>query len=483
MIQPNSSSPVKIVFTIASQGTLLERAQKNQPIPVHSLDTLKSQNRSWFDSSFLVISVGTRTAASEEAALWIRKNFDNLIVVHIGEAVSASDRGTCEKWFMPSQAIDENGRTIPLDTRLPFPWPSSLPLMKGGSVLSLAHQEPTATPPPAEIICTDTETFPLARVYAHSNISFHVMKMLRSPASRLTGFATSDALRPVLDFLTGPGEPAISAIVPVYNRATRIVPCVESILSQSLPPKEVIVVDDGSTDGTAEALKPLQSKIEIVTLKGNRGVSTARNIGVESAGGTWISFLDSDDLWHRDKLLGQWQFLNKNPFYDIVQSEEIWIRNGTRVNPCNHHQKPEGWIWLPSLSLCLVSPSSVMMKKDLFQAYGGFDPSLPACEDYDLWLRISRDRPVGLDPSLSVIKHGGHDDQLSKQYPAMDRFRVKALFKALDQETDGYYENHLRAVLKKKLTILASGCKKRQKLDQARYFESLLHKVDTPHRA
>ena len=123
------------------------------------------------------------------------------------------------------------------------------------------------------------------------------------------------------------------------------------------------------------------------------------------------------------------------------------------------------------------------MKKDLFSAYGGFDPSLPACEDYDLWLRISRDHPVGLDPSLSVIKHGGHDDQLSRHYPAMDRFRVKALFKALDQETDGAYQTHLKAVLKKKLTILVGGCKKRNKLDETRYFESLLHKIDTPHRA
>jgi glycosyltransferase involved in cell wall biosynthesis len=379
--------------------------------------------------------------------------------------------------------MDESGQTISLDTRLPFPWPSSLPLKKGGSILSLPHLDGSATPTAREIVGTDRETFPQALVYAHTNISFHVIKMLRKDARHLSGFATSDRLHPVLNFLTGPGEPDITAIVPVYNRATRIVPCVESILSQSLPPKEVIVVDDGSTDGTSEALKPLQSQIEIVTLENNQGVSAARNIGVESARGPWISFLDSDDLWHKDKLLGQWQFLKKNPFYDIVQSEEIWIRNGTRVNPCNHHKKPEGWIWLPSLSLCLVSPSSVMMKKDLFQAYGGFDPSLPACEDYDLWLRISRDHPVGLDPSLSVIKHGGHDDQLSRQYPAMDRFRVKALLKALDHETDEDCQNHVRAVLKKKLSILANGYKKRQQYDQARYFESLFTKVDTPNKA
>jgi glycosyltransferase involved in cell wall biosynthesis len=315
------------------------------------------------------------------------------------------------------------------------------------------------------------------------NISFHVLKLLRGDATEGTDVATSDALTSILHFLSGPGEPDISVIVPVYNRAHSIVACVESILSQTLPAREVIVVDDGSTDDTLAALRPLQSEITIVPLEQNHGVSTARNIGVESARGSWISFLDSDDLWTGNKLLDQWQFLKENPFYDIVQSEEIWIRNGTRVNPCNHHQKPEGWIWLPSLSLCLVSPSSVMMRQDLFHKYGGFDPSLPACEDYDLWLRISRDRPVGLDPSPSVIKHGGHDDQLSRQYPAMDRFRVKALIKALDKETDRDYQNHIRVVLKKKLTILANGCKKRQKLDEAHYFQSLLENIDTPRRA
>ncbi len=479
MTQPHSSSSVKMVVTVAAEGPTLERALKLFPIQVHSFSTLKSQPRAAFDSSVLVLSVGTHASPCEEAARWIKSHVAPQMVVHIGEAVTVSEHTPGEGWVMPDQVVDETGGTLALDTRLPFPWPSSLPLEKGGSIHRLAHGV-THT---KSTIGADRETASLARVYTETNTSLHVIKMLRSDASRLTGFAGSDALRPVLSFLAGPGEPDISAIVPVYNRATRIVPCVESILSQSLPPKEIIVIDDGSTDGTVEALKPFQADIEIIPLAHNQGVSTARNIGVEAARGTWISFLDSDDLWHKDKLHGQWRFLKENPFYNIVQSEEIWIRNGTRVNPCNHHQKPEGWIWLPSLSLCLVSPSSVLMKKDLFSAYGGFDPSLPACEDYDLWLRISRDHPVGLDPSLSVIKHGGHDDQLSRHYPAMDRFRVKALFKALDHETDGAYQTFLKAVLKKKLTILVGGCKKRNKLDETRYFESLLHKIDTPHRA
>jgi glycosyltransferase involved in cell wall biosynthesis len=481
MMQPNVTSSVRMVFTIAAPLASLTRALPDEQFPVYSLETLPAGNRTVFDSAVLILAVGTEVEAAEHAARWIKKTFDNLMVVHIGEAVA--DQPAARTWAMPSQAENETGQTLALDTRMPFPWPSSLSLKKGGKIWSRAHSKRSATSPPTDMVCSDTATFSQAQILLGKNLSFHVLKLLRGNTTEIEDVATSDALPSILHFLTGPGEPNIAAIVPVHNRAHRIVACVESILSQTLPAKEVVVVDDGSTDDTLTALRSLESEVTIVPLEANHGVSTARNIGVESARCNWISFLDSDDLWTENKLLDQWQFLKDNPFYDIVQSEEIWIRNGTRVNPCNHHQKPAGWIWLPSLSLCLVSPSSVMMKKELFQKYRGFDPALPACEDYDLWLRISRDRPVGLDPNPSVIKHGGHADQLSRRYPAMDRFRVKALIKALDKESDREYQHHIKVVLKKKLTILANGCKKRQKLDEARYYQSLLEEIETPRRA
>jgi GT2 family glycosyltransferase len=187
--------------------------------------------------------------------------------------------------------------------------------------------------------------------------------------------------------------------------------------------------------------------------------------------------MDSDDCWDKDKLKRQVAYLKKYPFYEIIQSEEIWIRKGVRVNPCKHHKKPIGWIWEPSLERCLVSPSGVLIKKSLLERYGMFDESLPACEDYDLWLKISRNHPVGLEPSFSVIKYGGHEDQLSKKYPAIDRFRVKSLFNMLKKEELPHFRKKIIPILEKKLYILIQGYEKRQKLKDAEECREILNSL------
>ena len=238
---------------------------------------------------------------------------------------------------------------------------------------------------------------------------------------------------------------------------------IESILSQSYPPEEIIVVNDASTDKTQDILKSFGDKLTCLFLPRNSGPSRARNEGIKHAKTEWIAFLDSDDLWEKDKLKKQIAYLNQYPFYQILQSEEEWIRNGKRVNPCKHHKKPEGWIWEPSLERCLVSPSGVLVKRSLLERYGLFDESLPVCEDYDLWLKISRHHPVGLEPSLSIVKYGGHKDQLSRQYPAMDRFRVRSLARLLKNEQHPDFRKKIISVFEKKLKILIKGYEKRQK--------------------
>ncbi len=184
--------------------------------------------------------------------------------------------------------------------------------------------------------------------------------------------------------------------------------------------------------------------------------------------------MDSDDRWEKDKLKNQMAYLRKYPFYQIMQSEEIWIRNRVRVNPCKHHKKPLGWIWEQSLKRCLVSPSGVLIKKSLVEGYGNFDESLSVCEDYDLWLKISRHHPVGLDPSLSVIKYGGHKDQLSRKYPAIDWFRVKSLIGMLGSESLPHFRQKIINVLSKKLMILIQGYEKRLKLKDAQECKEIL---------
>jgi len=315
------------------------------------------------------------------------------------------------------------------------------------------------------------ECYAQAEVFKDTDISFHSLKWIsdRSGINAVSQFLRSlpclrGGIKNILSFLKGQEAPDISVVIPVYNREKSISECVDSVLRQSLSAREIIVVNDGSTDGTMNCLKPFQDKIKIISLPQNKGVSAARNAGILASKGKWISFLDSDDLWTEDKLYRQWHFLNTHPFYEILQSEEVWIRNGKRVNPCKHHIKPEGWIWKKSLERCLVSPSAVMIKRALFEMTGLFDEDLPACEDYDMWLRIGRDKVVGLEPRLCVIKHGGHEDQLSKRYPAMDAFRIQALLKALKREFLPERRADLIDILQKKTLYPYTGKQKTYEL-------------------
>ncbi|MDD3806406.1 MAG: glycosyltransferase [Candidatus Marinimicrobia bacterium] len=266
----------------------------------------------------------------------------------------------------------------------------------------------------------------------------------------------------------------ITVIIPVYNREQYIKRSIDSVLQQTRPADEVIVVDDGSTDATPSLLKNYGDKILVVHQK-NRGVSAARNLGISRASGDWIALLDSDDEWLPDKLMIQEQWLRENPTFRICQTEEIWIRHGKRVNPMKKHQKYHGDIFIHSLKLCLVSPSAVLFEKSLIEEMGGFDESLPVCEDYDLWLRISLHYPIGLIQKAGILKYGGHEDQLSRTYWGLDRFRVQALEKLLTQniEIPEKIEKEILKELIRKLTILSKGTLKRNK-DETLWQEKLM---------
>lgn len=256
----------------------------------------------------------------------------------------------------------------------------------------------------------------------------------------------------------------ISVIIPVYNRPLAVRRAIDSVLKQSYAAHEIIVVDDASCDGTPAELQRYRGKIQLISLPQNRGVSAARNTGIKAASGDWLAFLDSDDEWLPEKLKMAEEFHHRHPDYLIFQSEEIWVRNGRRVNPKRKHQKPQGWIFEPSLALCLVSPSAVVIHRSLFHSVGLFDETLPVCEDYDLWLRIARHYPVGLDERFGIIKYGGHKDQLSRTYWGMDRFRITAMEKHLNDESLG--EDLRRPLLRQliqKTRVLLNGARKRDK--------------------
>lgn len=248
---------------------------------------------------------------------------------------------------------------------------------------------------------------------------------------------------------------------------------VVSVLSQSFKDFEVIVVDDGSTDGSQETLEPFGERLRCIYQE-NQGVSRARNRGIESSSGQFLAFLDSDDLWMKDKLKIQIDFLVNRPLYKICYTDEVWIRQGVRVNPRTSHRKYGGFIFEHVLPMCIISPSSAVLDREVFQSAGLFDEALPACEDYDLWIRVARVFLVGYIPKPLIVKRGGHPDQLTRKFWGLDRFRIRALEKALMSGDLSRRERELVLTqLEKKCRILAKGCRKRGRMEEAQKYEDL----------
>ena len=265
----------------------------------------------------------------------------------------------------------------------------------------------------------------------------------------------------------------ISVIIPTFNRAHTLARALDSVLAQIYLPKEIIVVDDGSNDETGVLLEKYPV-IKYVKLAENSGVSHARNVGIEKASGDWIALLDSDDAWLPVKLAKQVAAVKQAPGVKIFHTDEIWIRNGTRVNPKIKHAKPDGWVYEASLALCCVSPSSVLMHRSVFEQCGLFDENLPACEDYDLWLRLFSRYPVKLINEPLLIKYGGHADQLSHQHWGMDRFRVRALARMLDTADLNKQDRRLTiAMLQRKCDILVTGAQKRGQVDSVDKYQTM----------
>src|SRR5215472_38687 len=269
----------------------------------------------------------------------------------------------------------------------------------------------------------------------------------------------------------------VSVIIPTFNRRPMVIEAIQSVLAQREVRFELIVVDDGSTDGTPDAvegaLENAATPVRLIQTE-RRGVAAARNFGVEAAGAGLIGFLDSDDLWKPEKLSRQLAHLRDHPEYRICQCNELWIRNGRRVNPGLRHLKHAGDIFVESLRTCLISPSAAIMETNLFRDLGGFDETMTAAEDYDLWLRILLRYETGLLEETLVTRRAGHGDQLSATVPAIDRFRILALTKLLAApELTGAKRIATAEVLAEKCRLYAKGLQRRQR-DASLYDEIAL---------
>ncbi len=271
----------------------------------------------------------------------------------------------------------------------------------------------------------------------------------------------------------------ISVVIPTLNRINTLQRALDSVINQTYKPAEIIVVDNGSSDGTLEFLREQYPKITI--LKENKiGVSSARNKGIKKSINQWIALLDSDDAWHPRKLEIQTSMLNSAlKEYNLIHTDEIWFRNNKHLNQMKKHKKQGGYIFERCLSLCCISPSSVLFKKNILDKVGLFDESLPVCEDYDMWLKICSSEEVLFAQDKLTYKYGGHKDQLSKSYWGMDRFRIKSIENII-KNFDLTYKQKKQAKkeLIKKLKIIINGAFKRNNLSIVNEFSTKLEYWD-----
>jgi glycosyltransferase involved in cell wall biosynthesis len=266
---------------------------------------------------------------------------------------------------------------------------------------------------------------------------------------------------------------SISVVIPTYNRWNLLNRALSSVVNQTYPAHQIIVVDDGSDEFVSDSLRHSFPSVHFLRQE-NKGVASARNLGIKQSTGEWIALLDSDDEWEPIKLEKQLAFLKKSPELQTIHTGERWIRNGNEVTPPAYLDKSSHLLWERSLRHCLICPSSVLIHRSLFETVGHFDEKLTVCEDYDFWLRLLLEEVVGLVDEKLVIKHGGHDDQLSTTTWGMDRFRVMALQKILNNPL---LSNDRRIkviqVLHEKCGILAQGAEKRGKLEEAQKYKNL----------
>tara|TARA_B100002051_G_scaffold175569_1_gene166054 strand:- start:105 stop:959 length:855 start_codon:yes stop_codon:yes gene_type:complete len=271
----------------------------------------------------------------------------------------------------------------------------------------------------------------------------------------------------------------ISVVIPTLNRINTLQRALDSVINQTYKPAEIIVVDNGSSDGTLKFLREQYPKITILT-ENKIGVSSARNKGIKKSINQWIALLDSDDAWHPRKLEIQTSMLDSAlKEYNLIHTDEVWFRNNKHINQMKKHKKQGGYIFERCLSLCCISPSSVLFKKNILDKVGLFDESLPVCEDYDMWLKICSSEEVLFAQDKLTYKYGGHKDQLSKSYWGMDRFRIKSIENII-KNFDLTYKQKKQAKkeLIKKIKIIINGAFKRNNLSIVNEFSTKLEYWD-----
>lgn len=271
---------------------------------------------------------------------------------------------------------------------------------------------------------------------------------------------------------------AISVIIPTHNRVEKLVRALDSVIRQSRPATEIIVIDDGSTDTTRDRVARFarSSPTEITYLRQpNRGPAAARNAGIVRARGAFLAFLDSDDEWRSTKLEMQAAAMGAEPSMAISHTRETWFRRGVHLNQKAKHRPPHGYIFEHCLPLCCVGMSTVMVRRGFFSDHGYFNAAMRCCEDYEMWLRSAHAEDFLLVDAPLTIKHGGREDQVSYRFrTGMDRYRIQALGSILrTSPLDGIQRAAAAREMHRKCTIYGSGCLKHNKAVEGAFYVQL----------
>ncbi|RAP32962.1 hypothetical protein DID75_03495 [Candidatus Marinamargulisbacteria bacterium SCGC AG-410-N11] len=469
----------KCIFTVAFKEEIDCDWFKQRQIPIITWKSIQSEGfDSIPDSQFLVIITGMGEDNSTACASFINTHLSPYFVINIGTCGSNTEQLPLHQWVIPD-ILSSNGYQ---DITLTIPSTLFDDTLRDNIQLWTISKDHLHD---HQYDAQDMEAYFQAKVFKETNCSFFCLKFITDQFSvpDIKTFKEQlhlcrKTLPSLLSWIDRQLTAAdIAVIIPAYNRDQHISKAIQSVLNQTQLPGEIIVVDDGSSDNTVAIIKERFPSVKLIQNKNNQGVSASRNLGVSSTQLPWIAFLDSDDEWLPSKLEDQCLYLNQHPIFQIVQSNEKWIYNGKHKNQKDYHQKSDGWIWDVSLDRCMISPSSVLMKRSLFNYYGGFNIHFLACEDYDLWLKIAREHPVGLENTINLIKYGGHSDQLSVVVPALDRFRVDSLFSLYKPDDHSPFQIKLQQILIQKIDILINGLLKRGRSEQALYYRNLRSQV------
>lgn len=224
-------------------------------------------------------------------------------------------------------------------------------------------------------------------------------------------------------------NPLVSVIIPTYNRAHLVERAINSVLNQTYQDFEIIVVDDCSNDDTEAVIKRFHDpRIRYIRHEKNQGGSAARNTGIRAAHGEIIAFLDSDDEWMPEKLFEQVRVLREDPNCDAVYTDIYFVHEDGKMIT-HRFPKVNGNIYYELLKKNVVgTTSTVLLRRQCFDTVGLFDESLPSCQDWDMWIRISKNYKFRkIDKPL--VKYKWHQVQISKNIEAVQRGHEKIMEK------------------------------------------------------